>query len=61
MKFIDRFYLIRERKEYLAKMNNLPKLHGPGPHRRGAQCSCIGLRPALSETKHDGKVFQHSI
>ena len=28
-------------------MNNLPKHHGPGPQRRGAQCSCIGLRPAL--------------
>jgi len=28
-------------------MNNLPKHHGAGPLRRGAQCSRIGLRPAL--------------
>jgi len=39
------------RKEYLAKINNLPNHHGAGPLRRGAQCSCIGcigLRPALA-------------
>jgi len=31
-------------------MNDLPKHHGAGPRRHGAQCSCIGcigLRPAL--------------
>jgi len=44
------FLLNSQRKVYLAKMNNLPKHHGAGPQRRGAQCSCIGcigLRPAL--------------
>jgi len=32
------------------KIKNLPKHHGVGPQRRGAQCSCIGcigFRPAL--------------
>jgi len=38
MTFIS-LYTILERKEYLAKMNNLPKHHGAG--------SCIGLRPTL--------------
>jgi len=50
MKFIRRFYWILKHKVYLAKMKSLPKHHGAGPHRRGAQCSCIGcigLRPAL--------------
>jgi len=46
-KFIWRFYWFLKRKVYLAKMNNLPTHHGAGPQRRGAQCSCIGLRPAL--------------
>ena len=52
MRFISLF-IILVRKEYLAKMNNLPNHHGSGPPeargplRRGAQCSCIGLRPAL--------------
>jgi len=50
-----------ERKEYLEKMNKLPKHHcaGPpearGPQRRGAQCSrigCISLRPALGRRFH---------
>ena len=53
MKFICRFYWILKRKVYLAKMNNLPKDHGAGPQRRGAQCSCIGcigLRPALPQS-----------
>jgi len=40
MRLIRRFYRIREFKEYLDKMNDLPKHHGE------AQCSCIGLRPA---------------
>jgi len=31
MIFISRFHWIRERKEYLEKMNNLPKRHGAGP------------------------------
>jgi len=31
MRFKSRFYWILERKEYLAKMNNLPKHHGAGP------------------------------
>jgi len=50
MKFIWRFYWILKRKVYLANMNNLPKHHGAGAQRRGAQCTCIGcigLRPAL--------------
>jgi len=32
-------------------MKYIPKHHGVGPQRRGAQCSCIGyigLRPALA-------------
>jgi len=43
-------FIILVHKEYLAKINNLPKHHGAGPQRRWAQCSrigCIGLRPAL--------------
>jgi len=51
MKFLWRFYWILKRKVYLAKMNSLPKHHGAGSQRRGAQCSCIGcigLRPALA-------------
>jgi len=59
MKFIWRFYWIIKRKVYLAKMNNLPKHHGAGPQRRGAQCSCIGcigLRPALSGYSHGASV-----
>jgi len=50
MKFIWRFYWFLKRKVYLAKMNNLPKHHGAGLQKRGAQCcciGCIGLRPAL--------------
>jgi len=38
---------------HLAKMSNLPKHHGAGPQKRGAQCSCIaciGLRPALGSS-----------
>jgi len=31
MRFISRFFRILERKGYLEKMNNLPKLHGAGP------------------------------
>jgi len=31
MRFINRFYRILERKNYLAKMNNLPKHRGMGP------------------------------
>jgi len=59
MKFIWRFYCIPKRKVYLEKINNLPKHHGAGPQRRGAQCSCIGcigLRPALYariENRHE--------
>ena len=52
MKSLWRFYCILKRKVYLAKMNNLPKHHGVGPQRRGAQCSCIGcigLRPVLPQ------------
>jgi len=47
---ISHLYWILERKEYLGKMNNLPKHHCAGPQRCGAQCSCIGcigLRLAL--------------
>jgi len=46
-------FLLNKCKVYLAKMNNLPKHHGAGPQRRGAQCGCIGcidLRPALLVT-----------
>jgi len=47
---------VLKRKVYLAKMNNLPKHHGAGLQRRGAQCSCIGLRPALGG-EHWGRVL----
>ena len=50
MKFIWRFYRILKGEVYPAKMNSLPKHHGAGPQRRGAQFSCIsclGLRSAL--------------
>ena len=51
MIFVNRFYWIRERKKYLAKINNLPNHPAPlAAPRRGAQCSCIGLRPALRTT-----------
>jgi len=59
MKFTWRFYWILKCKVYLAKMNNLPKHHGAGPQRRGAQCSCIGcigLRPALYAATANKKV-----
>ena len=45
------FQLNSQGKVYLANMNNLPKHHGAGHQRRGAQCSCIGcigVRPALA-------------
>jgi len=32
-------------------MNNLLKHHSVGPQRCGAQCSCIGLRPAVHGSK----------
>ena len=38
------------------EMNNLPKHHGAGPQRRGAQCSCIGLRPALFVMPRPGRI-----
>ena len=47
MKFVWGFYWILKRKVYLTKKNSLPKHHGAEPQRRGAQCSCIGLRLAL--------------
>jgi len=50
MKSIWRFYRILKRKVHLAKINILPKHHGVGLQRRGAQCNCIGLRPALTSS-----------
>jgi len=47
MRFISRFYRILERKEYLEKWATSPNTMWWGPQRHGAQCSCIGLRPAL--------------
>jgi len=41
MRFISRCYWILKLKEYLGKMNDLPKHHGR------AQCSCIGLKLSL--------------
>jgi len=61
MRFIS-LYTILVRKEYLAKINNLPNYHAPGPLRRGAQCSRIGLRLALmTRISHmvDGRLCTH--
>jgi len=49
------FLLNSQAKGVSRKRNNLPKHHGAGPQRRGAQCSCIGcigLRPALLAITH---------
>jgi len=34
-------------------MNNLPKNHGAGPQRRGAQCSCIGCNRLEADPGHN--------
>jgi len=46
MMFVNRFHWIRERYEYLAKMNNLPKHHGAGPNAAALVASAWG-RPWL--------------
>ena len=46
MRFINRFYWILERKEYLEEMNNLPKHHGAGPNVAASVASAWG-RPYL--------------
>jgi len=41
------FLLNSQAQGVSGKMNNRPKHHAWCPQRRRAQCSCIGLRPAL--------------
>jgi len=57
VKFVWPFYWILKRKVYLATWMIYPNTMARGPQRCWAQCSCIGLRPALvDQVKKFGRV-----